>query len=196
MKQVCIIHGGDTYPSVKAYKQALGSRQLDYARLLYRPRWNNWLPEHLPGVDVLLPSFPNKDNAQYDEWSLYFAKLIPFLENDVTLIGHSLGGIFLAKFLSESPMPGLAKKLVLIAAPYDDELNEPLATFKLSRDATNLSISAEEIYLFHSEDDPVVPFSELSKYRADLQDAQVHTFQDRLHCNTATFPELLDIIKK
>ncbi len=196
MKQVCVIHGGSTYDSVEAYLDHLASLELDYTRLLYRPRWNQWLGEALSDWEVLLPSMPNTANAQYDEWSLYFSKIIPFLRDDAVLVGHSLGGIFLAKYLSEHSETLHFHAVILIAAPFNDPTNESLGTFKLSDAIATLHLTADEFYLFHSEDDVVVPVEEVKKYQALLPTAHLTLFKDRNHINTPTFPELVDAIKK
>lgn len=195
MKQVCIIHGGTTFETNKDYLADLDAKELKYDRLLYAPDWKSWLGTKLRGFDVLLPKMPNNANAQYDEWALYFSKIVPLLRNDVVLVGHSLGSIFLAKYLQENKLPIRIKKLILIAAPYNDESAESLGSFKLSS-AKKLSGTASEIHLMHSEDDPVVLPIELDKYITDLPEAAVHRFKSRQHFNTPTFPELLKLIKK
>lgn len=194
MKQVCIINGGTTYDSHDDFLKHLVELELDYSRLLYRPRWYNWLGETLKDFDVLLPSMPNSTDAQYEEWSIYFTKIVPFLHENVILIGHSLGGIFLAKYLNSYPAVRV-DKLILIAAPYDDETNESLGSFRLPTDMSHLSQVANEYHLFQSKDDPIVPFAEAKKYLALLPRATLHQFEDRQHFNTPTLPELLDIIK-
>ena len=63
-----------------------------------------------------MPSMPNKQNAAYDEWSIWFEKYFAYLKDDVILIGWSLGGMFLAKYLSDKPFPVKIKSLFLLAA--------------------------------------------------------------------------------
>jgi predicted alpha/beta hydrolase family esterase len=192
-RQICILHGGTTYPDDESFRRSLAALTVDYDRLLYAPRWRNWLAEQLPDHDVLLPSMPNSQNARYEDWSLYFDKIMPYLRDDAVLIGHSLGGIFLAKYLTEhQPVRPLAA-LLLVAAPYDDETDESLGNFKVLN-VSKLANAAHEIHLFHSKDDPVVHITELDKYRTDLPKAQVHVFEDKQHFNMSTFPELLALI--
>lgn len=193
-RQVCIIHGGTVFESHQQYLESLHAYTPDYDRLLYATSWKVWLAEQLSDWDVLLPSMPSKLNAQYDEWAIYFSKVLPYLRSDATLIGHSLGGIFLAKYLSDHPPASPYARLMLVAAPYQDETNESLREFKLS-DVSNLTRAARSIHLFASKDDPVVPFDEIQHYRRDLPDAVVHEFDDKGHFNEPTFPELLALIK-
>lgn len=193
MKQILIIHGGDSFSSYDAYVRSLRSLEISYDRLRPQKKWKTWLVEQLPEADVLLPTFPNGSNAVYDEWVIYFEKLLPFLHDEVYLIGHSLGAMFLAKYLNEAPLNKPVKKLLLVAGGYDDESMEDLGSFKVTS-AKNLPQSADEIHLFHSEDDPVVPYSELAKFQADLPDAIIHSFENRGHFLDESFPELLAIL--
>ena len=196
MQQLCIIHGGSTFNSDAEFLQNLQALEVKYDRLLYRPRWNNWLGEVMSDTEVLIPSMPNSANAKYEEWALYFSKIIPFLKPNALLVGHSLGGIFLAKYLNEHAHSLHFNKVVFVSAPYDDETSESLASFKLPGDMTALRSVADEFLLFHSRDDVVVPVSEVDKYVAVLPKAQVTLFEDRGHINTPTFPELLATLKK
>ncbi|MES2630420.1 MAG: alpha/beta fold hydrolase [Patescibacteria group bacterium] len=196
MKQVCVIHGGNAFESKSDFIANLKATELDYDRLLYHPRWNNWLGETLTDFEVLLPTMPNASSAEYDEWSLYFSKILPFLKPNAVLVGHSLGGIFLAKYLNEHSNSLHFKKVILIAPPFRDETDESLASFRLPQNMSDLSSAADEFILFHSRDDFVVPFEETNKYLAILPHARATFFEDRGHINTPTFPELLDEIKK
>lgn len=191
--QICIIHGGVVFESDEAYQQSLRDLEINYDRLLYAPSWKNWLAEQVSDYDVLMPSMPNKINAKYDDWALYFSKIVPFLRPDAVLIGHSLGGIFLAKYFTENSLAKPFAKLILIAAPYDDETGESLKGFKLT-DVSKLSDAFSEIHLLYSTDDPVVPFPENEKYLHDLPDAGIQVFDDKQHFNMPLFPELLELI--
>lgn len=192
--QVCIIHGGETFDSDDDYREYLENKDVVYERLLYAPAWKNWLAERLVDYDVLTPSMPNKQNAKYDEWALYFSKIVPFLRPDATLIGHSLGGIFLTKYFTEHPPQEPFAKLILLAAPHTDETLESLGSFRIAN-ARALADVAGEIHLLHSEDDPVVPVSEVDRYAADLPDATVQKLCDEHHFIGPELPELLPLIR-
>lgn len=193
-QQVCIIGGGMAFTSDADYHKWLAELEIDYEQLFWRaPDWKPWLAERLPDYDVLQPQMPNRQNAKYDEWSLYFGKILPFLRPNAILIGHSLGGGFLAKYFSDNPPTEPFARIILVAACYDDETSESLGSFKLVS-ASELASAASEIHLFQSRDDPVVPFSELAKYSQDLPRAKVHILEDRGHFNQSEFSELLEII--
>lgn len=193
-RQLCIIHGGDTFASYDDYLGALRTKEVSYERLLYSPSWRHWLAEQLGDWDVIMPSMPGSQNVQYAEWELYFSKIMPYLDPSAVLVGHSLGGIFLAKYLSEQTPATPFAELILLAAPYDDETTESLGGFTLSS-AAGLSKAAAEIHILHSTDDPVVPYAESTKYLQDLPAAHMHSFADKHHFISPTFPELLEIVR-
>lgn len=137
---------------------------------------------------------PNKQNAKYEEWKIWFEKIIPFLEDGAILIGHSLGGVFLARYLSESVFPKKIAATMLVAAPYfEGRLRDGTRgeDFVAPDSLESFARQGGEIFLYHSEDDPVVPFSELAKYQAALPSATARVFKDRKHFNQPDFPELV-----
>lgn len=195
MRQVLIIHGGNSFSSYEAYLDNLKNSVLDYERLKAQPSWKTWIAKHMHEFEVLLPTFPNTSNAVYNEWKVYFEKIIPFLKADAQLVGHSLGAMFLAKYLDENPLSKPVKRIVLIAGGYSGASNEDLGSFKVTS-SKRIDRSAGEIHLLHSKDDPVVPFTELAKFQADLPSAVPHIFTNRGHFIDKTFPELLELLKQ
>lgn len=195
MKQVLIIHGGNSYLSPDEYHAALMTEELSYEQLFKQQKWKDWLADVLTDRDVLLPDFPNKQNAQYEEWKIYFEKLIPFFQDDISLIGYSLGAMFLAKYLNESPLDKKVRRIILVSASHSDDSVEGVGSFCVSL-AKNLVASSDEIHLFHSKDDPICPFEEFQKFQSDLPEAKTHIFEDRGHFFQPTFPELLEVLKQ
>lgn len=198
MKQVIVIHGGDVFPTYEAYASYLKECKIDTIDYFKRRSdWKTTLSETLgDGYTVLLPQMPNKNNAKYLEWKNWFERMFPFLEDGMILIGHSLGAIFLAKYLSEERFPKKISATFLIAGPYDSDTAHPIVEFTLPDSLALFAQQGGDISLYHSKDDPVVPFSELSKYAAALPQAKANIFEDCKHFNQDSFPELVDDIKK
>lgn len=193
-KQILIIHGGDSFLTHEEYLADLKATELDYERIKPGKRWKDTVIESFPEADILTPTMPNSANAQFDEWKIWFEKIIPFFGDDVRLIGHSLGAMFLAKYLHLHPLKRPVKQLILLAAGYDDD-RAGYGSFAINY-ANGLEKSAKAVHLFHSRDDFVVPFSELAKFAADLPSAHIHTFDDRNHFLDAEFPELIALLKQ
>ena len=194
MQQILFLHGGESFLSYDAYLDSLMSRELSYDRLKYSPKWREWIAQQLPGDDVLLPTMPNGYNAQFNEWKIYFEKIVPFLHDDFTIIGHSLGAMFLAKYFEESRLPTKARRIILIAGRHGGPAEEN-GSFHVTSSA-RLSQNSHEVHLFHSMDDPVVPYEDMAKFKNDMPQAIVHSFTDRGHFNDPTFPEMLELLKQ
>src|SRR5262245_46218365 len=103
-KQVLVIHGGDFFDSRKEFIESLQKEEVTMEDLIpSAKRWKDNLQSDLgKSYEVLFPKMPIKEDARYDEWKMWFEKIIPFLKQDAVLVGHSLGGIFLARYLREN----------------------------------------------------------------------------------------------
>lgn len=196
-KQILIIHGGHSFDSYEGYLDFLKKYEINFEKIKTKG-WKDTLGERLgTNFEVIFPRMPNAMNAKYREYKIFFEKLIPFLENEVILIGHSLGGIFLAKYLSENNFPKRILATFLIAAPFDAESAEyTLGDFALPESLNKFQTQSERIFLYHSKDDDVVPFSDLGKYQKALPMAEVIIFENRKHFNQSEFPEIIEAIKK
>lgn len=196
-KQVIIIGGGNTFDTYKQYVYFLKKLKVDFGRMKMIG-WKESLGKDLGrGFEVILPKMPNPNNAKYAEWKIWWEKIIPYLEKQVVLIGHSLGGIFLTKYLSENKFPKNILAVFLIAAPYDDKGEEDsLADFKLKKDLSLIQEQSGKVFFYHSEDDGVVRFSDLGKYKKALPQAICREFKNKGHFNQAKFPELVREIRK
>lgn len=197
MKQIVVIHGGDSFPTYDEYLSFLKNLKVESIDSFRAKKdWKTTLQEALGGgYDVLLPRMPNKNNAKYLEWKFWFEKIIPFMKDGVILIGHSLGASFLAKYLAEERFPKKIRAMLLVSGPYNMSDYRPVAEFVLPDSLVRCERQCDKIFLYHSKDDPVVPFPELVKYQKALPSATARIFEDRQHFNQETFPELVADIK-
>ncbi|MDE1924871.1 MAG: alpha/beta hydrolase [Patescibacteria group bacterium] len=197
--QIWAIHGGDAFASYEEYLEYLKTRQINLKRL------NSWdWKSHLGGVlgaryEVFMPQMPNKQNAKYAEWKIWLERFIPYMDEEIILIGHSLGGCFVAKYLAGTDFPKRIRATFVVAAPYDEaehsEFAKHLYDFAPPKNLERLVKQGGKIFLYQSKDDPVVSFSELAKYQEALPNAIVRVFEDREHFNQKSFPELVEDIK-
>ena len=196
-KQIVVIHGGDTFEKYEEFLSFLKNFQID-PDYFKNKGWKDTLQDKLgEDFEVIAPNMPNKINAKYLEWKIWFEKYFQFLNEGVIFVGHSLGGTFLAKYLSENSFPKKIKALLLVATPFDDEdSDESLNDFALPVSLAKITEQAGKIYLFHSKDDPVVPFEQVNKYKKALPNSEIIAFTDRQHFNQELFPELVELLKK
>lgn len=195
MQQVIIIHGGDSYKTQEEYFDFLKNHEVTKEYFQSRHGWKTTIEEVLgPDFDVLQPRMPNPENAKFDEWKIWFERMFDFLDGEVILIGHSLGGMFLVKYLEQNDFPKKIKQLHLVAPPHN--LTKDIADFFLPDSLENVSKQAEDITLYFSKDDPTVPFSEMENYKKQLPEASLVVFEDRGHFKQSEFSELILNIKK
>lgn len=197
-QQVFVIHGGTSFDNHEAYIQFIKTRELTLQKLRQLYDWKASLQQELGiGFDVLQPKMPNATNARYREWRMWFERCTELLSDNIVLVGHSLGGIFLAKYLSEYTFPKKIKATLLVAAPFDEvSTAESLTDFALPASLTKFGKQGGAIYIIHSQDDPVVPFADAAKYARTLPGARQLTFDDRGHFNQKTFPELVELVRE
>ncbi|MFA6297146.1 MAG: alpha/beta hydrolase [Candidatus Paceibacterota bacterium] len=197
-QQILLLHGGTTHPSYDTYLEELKNKNLKLERILSQRNWKNELQDQL-GEDfaVYTPQMPNKQNAQYEEWKLVFEKIVELLDNNFILVGHSLGAIFIVKYLSENMISKTIKKTLLLGTPFDDEElgDESLCSFLRKENLKNFEQQAGEVFFYHSEDDFSVPFNHIGKYRQELPNVSIRTMKDRNHFLQEEVPELVVDIK-
>jgi hypothetical protein len=194
-KQIVILGGGDTFETYESFLENLKNSPFHIERCTTNKRdWKPWLRTELgEAYEVIIPGMPNSANAQYHEWRIVFEKIIPFLHDGVLLVGHSLGGSFLVKYLSENVFPKKIRGVFLIAACSDkDAFGYSLASFALPK---KMKLRTKKVYLYQSKDDPVVPFAAMEYFKKAFPKARMRIFEDRKHINTEDFPELLADIK-
>lgn len=192
-QQILWIHGGNVHKTNENYLEFLRTRNFEKEDLVGRKKWINNLQKDLgDNFEVLTPQMPCSCNAKYINWKIWFEKFFPFLEDNIILAGGSLGGLFLAKYLSENNFPVKIKATFLIAAPHSDDY---LGDFALGESLEKFSTQCSKIFLYHSKDDPMVPFSEIEKYSKLLPNTEKVIFEDKGHFNLKEFPEFVKKLK-
>ncbi|HSX24849.1 MAG TPA: alpha/beta fold hydrolase [Candidatus Andersenbacteria bacterium] len=198
MKQhVLVVHGGTSFDTYQQYLDFIKTRELTVETLTQCIDWRFSLPHELGNAfQVLVPNMPNGGNAKYIEWSIWFTRCISLLKGNPIIIGHSLGGIFLVKYLSEHRIQKKLRAVILIAAPFDHTSTvESLHDFALPESLELFEEQAGEIFCFHSKDDPIVPLEENEKYQRKFPNAHIMLYRDRGHFRQETFPELVQLIR-
>lgn len=190
-RQIIVIHGGDAFETEADYQRFLRTFDLDLER--YRAgkkEWKEDLYKELgKNYEVYLPSMPNRLNAKYAEWKLWFNKIIALIKPEAILVGHSLGALFLAKFLSEEEIDKKILATFLVAAPYSE------GTFKTPKNFAQLERQGGKLFVYHSQDDKIVPFSDFLEYKKSLHEGIFREFKNRGHFIGSKIPELIKDIK-
>ncbi len=190
-KQLLFIHGGDSPSTYDEYVRHLSLWKVDNPFKPEPKRWKRDLPLVLGNEwECAFPVMPNKGCAHYKEWHLWFEKLIPFMKDDIVFVGHSLGANFLAQYLATIKLPVRVAQLHLVAGCTSE------GDFAIPESLVLLEEQCDQVYIYHSTDDPVVPFSAAEEYAHKLPTAELVTFTDRGHFLGETFPELIARVLK
>ncbi len=191
MRQVVVIHGGDAFATYEEYFESLKSFVLEDPCVRTKG-WKSLLSEYLgPEYEIIAPRMPNAANAKYAEWKLWFEKHFPFLNDEVALVGHSLGASFLARYLSEETFPKRIAGTFLVAGPFSVDEGRQLVEFVPPPSLKKLEAQGGKVFLYHSKDDDVVSFGELAKYQTALPSATVRALDGRGHFIGDEFLELV-----
>lgn len=158
--------------------------------------WIPWLQQQLCARDILTqtPEMPEPYQPNYDKWKNEFERLSP--DENTLLVGHSCGGGFIVRWLSENPDKKVAK-VVLVAPWLDIEGNYPdMFKFSLRPDIGSQSIQG--IHLLVSTDDYRVIQLTKDSLINTVADIKYHEFEGYKHftfssMKTREFPELVDI---
>lgn len=196
--QLLFIHGGNTFKNRKEYLSFLKERSISLEG--FQSFSGDYLEKSLgKNYQIIRPKMPLKENAVYQDWKIHFERYFKLLDKKIIFIGSSLGGIFLAKYLSEYKLKEKLPLVILIAPPFDDSLKDErlLGGFKLRKNLDLLIDNVDNLYLLFSSDDRVVSLDQMKKYQAKLPDANFKVYKNKNgHFRVKTFKELINIIKK
>ena len=191
-----MIHGGMTFKTEKDYEYWLKTRKVSIQK---RPYWEADLENKLgKKFEIIRPRMPLQDNAKYKDWRIAFERYLSLLRHNFILIGSSLGGIFLAKYLSEHKLSKKALSVYLVCAPFDGTLSteDLVGGFKLKANLSLIEKNCKNLHILFSKDDDIVPVSHAEKYRKKLKKAHIVIYKSKGgHFTVSTFPEIIKMIQ-
>ena len=119
---------------------------------------------------VHYPRMP--ENASTDAaWMEQLREEFAALKDDVILVGHSVGGSALLKYLAENTVPVQIRGIFLLATPFWGKGGWDYEGFSIPNDFPDRLPKGVPIFLYHNRDDEVVEFAHLALYRAELPNA-------------------------
>jgi predicted alpha/beta hydrolase family esterase len=183
MKNAVIIHGR---PEKEEYFDPVSNSPSN-------DHWFPWLQKQLlmKGVLAQTPEMPSAYAPDYDEWKSVFELFK--IDEDTILIGHSRGGAFLLRWLSEHPSIRV-NKVVLVAPSLEPSVSKEFSIFTLD---PQLVERTEGLYVFYSIDDEQDIFESAQMLKSKLPNAVFKEYTDKGHftledLGTNEFPELLE----
>jgi uncharacterized protein len=131
---------------------------------------------------VEYPQMPDEENAPYLEWAAEIDSRLRAATSAVALVGHSVGGSVLLKYLCDRKPERRIAGLFAIATPYwgaDKFWRWEEVT--LPENAASKLACHGPLFLYHSRDDEVVPFTHLGLYEARFPTATIRALDGRGH---------------
>jgi hypothetical protein len=149
-------------------------------------KWDNKLVDSLrrelgPRYNVRYPRMPNEADPNYTVWKAALAEEIAGLDDDVILIGHSVGGTILINALAEAPPNRKLAAVFLIAAPFVGTGGWPSEDINPTADLGARLPPKTPIYLYHGSEDDTAPFAHVDLYLRAIPGAIVHRLHGRNH---------------
>jgi hypothetical protein len=144
--------------------------------------------------EVRYPTMPNEKHPEYQLWQARIRKELTVLAGDAILIGHSLGGSFLLKYLSEEEMETTIRGTFLIAVPYwggNGWRYEGYERVALREDFASKLPHQAPLFFYHSRDDDIVPFAHLNLFVERLPAAAIRAVEGRGHQFAHNFSEVV-----
>ena len=131
--------------------------------------------------EVHFPRMPNEADPNVQSWKRKLSAELSRLRGKVLLVGHSVGGSILLKYLSEKEIKKPIAGLFLLATPSWDKDQWNFDDLKLPHNIAEKLAAIPRIFLYHSRDDGVVPFAHLALHGARLPQATVRAVDGRGH---------------
>lgn len=141
--------------------------------------WIPWLKKQLSKrkLNCVVPSFPTPYKQEYESWSkilkAYFE--VGYITPNTTFITHSLGGIFIIKFLLENKIK--IKKLITVAGfnnlTFDDDINLYNSFYIEDKNLSKIKDYCEEIISIYSDNDPYVSTEAAKNFATQLSSTEI-----------------------
>lgn len=127
-----------------------------------------------PDYEVRYPEMVDEDDPQYDQWRQQIKEEIAALSEPAILVGHSLGGLYLAKALTEVEIDKVITGIFLLEAPFWGGKGwryDGYQRLMLPEDAAAKLPQNAKVFLYQAHDDEIVSFKHLALYSNILPQA-------------------------
>jgi uncharacterized protein len=131
-------------------------------------------------IAIHAPIMPAPDAPDAAAWGRALGEHVARLRPPFVLVGHSLGGSTILKWLAENPMPVRPAGVICIAMPYWTMPDWDVPEYAPPPGYAD-RMATLPMVIYHSRDDDVVPLSHLRRYGSDLPQAQLREVEGRGH---------------
>lgn len=155
------------------------------------------LRKHLgKSYQVHYPRMPDEDQPRYVFWIKQIEKVLQAIPDPVIVLGHSLGGSVFLKYLFEESTKRKFPATFLVCSPYWGEQGWEEKEFQLPDGFDSRLDKVGQLFLYHSKEDPYVPFHHLMIYKEKFPKATTRVFENAGHEMILAVPEMVEDIRK
>jgi predicted alpha/beta hydrolase family esterase len=135
--------------------------------------WFPWLKKQLAtrGYQVTVPEFPNPKSPQLKAWLKKLKQVIGEPDENLILVGHSLGVNLIHRYLEALPAGTQIKAAICVATPTKTSVKpyKPIHNF-LAKDFNwqKIKTKAKHWFIIGSDNDPYIPLKEIKKIPQQL----------------------------
>ena len=159
--------------------------------------WLPWIQRQLilKGILAQCPELPEPYEPIYEKWCAVFEQFK--IDQDTILIGHSCGGGFLVRWLSENQVK--VGRVILVAPFLDPNHDEVKSDFFLFQIDQNLTSKTKGLTIIVSPQDDQIILDSVNQIKGAVPDVQVISIENKGHftlsdMGTDQFPELLKVV--
>lgn len=161
--------------------------------------WLPWLKKELGKrkLNCIVPSFPSPYKQDYTSWQEILKSYVSIgcITEDTTFITHSLGGIFIVKFLIENKIK--VDKIIVVAGfnhlKFEDDMKLYESFYR--EDVSLITKYCKERICIYSDNDPYVPLDDAEKFAEEISAIKV-LIPNAGHFNEkAGYKEFKEILK-
>ena len=138
---------------------------------------------------------PEPYAPDYEKWKSIFEQFI--LNEETILVGHSCGGGFIVKYLSEHAVK--VNKVILVAPWINTNREDDITMFDTLKIDEDLTLKTNGVTIFSSSNDDVAIKNSIDLLYSSIKNVKIVEFKNYGHfcygdMSTRSFSELLDII--
>jgi predicted alpha/beta hydrolase family esterase len=186
MKRAIIIHGYNDKSEYENTTRPAASND----------HWLPWIQRQLllKGIEAQTPEMPGFYESHYKAWKDMLECFNP--DEETILVGHSCGGGFLVRWLSETKQK--VDKVVLVAPWLDPRSVIDPEFFNFEIDP-NIAQKTNSLTIMYSTDDTLDILTSVKTLKSKLENTVFQEFSDKGHfvlgsMKSEKFPELLEVL--
>ncbi|MEO5909237.1 MAG: alpha/beta hydrolase [Pelobium sp.] len=145
--------------------------------------------------DIHYPIIDEPEAPTYKMWKKLFSKEFKRMKQPLILVGHSLGGTMLIKYLSEEKPKVSISAMCLISTPYWGKNGWDVEDFALVENFENELEEINNVFLYNCKEDTIVPFKHMNFYKRSFPNSIVRILNGTDHAFATGLPQLVSDIK-